>query len=120
MGSSCARDVSLINLDRALLIVTEQIHLRHVFRVPVQHTFALGPEEDAWRLVLTGFLGYGHFSFETNVFGPKVTASEDFLFVLPQAELQIPLRRWWTVKSFVAAGLRTQQVHGHQARQNFT
>jgi hypothetical protein len=86
----------------------------------VQHTFALGPEEDAWRLVLTGFLGYGHFSFETNVFGPKVTASEDFLFVLPQAELQIPLRRWWTVKSFVAAGLRTQQVHGHQARQNFT
>src|SRR5215831_13008963 len=33
-----------------------------VFRVPVQHTFALGPDEDAWRLVLTGYLGYGHFS----------------------------------------------------------
>ena len=76
-----------------------------VFRVPVQHTFALGPEEDAWRLALTGYLGYGHFSFETSVFGPKVTASEDFVFVLPQAELQIPLRRWWTVKPYVAAGL---------------
>ena len=74
----------------------------NVFRVPVKHTFKL---EDAWRLVLTGYLGYGHFSFETSVFGPKITASEDFAFVLPQAELQIPLRRWWTVKPYVAAGL---------------
>lgn len=77
----------------------------HVFRVPLQHTFALGPDEDAWRLVLTGFLGYGHFSFETSVFGPKITASEDFVFVLPQAELQIPIRRWWTIKPYVAAGV---------------
>jgi hypothetical protein len=77
----------------------------NVFRVPVKHTFALGPEKDAWRLVLTGYLGYGHFSFESSVFGPKITASEDFAFVLPQAELQIPLRRWWTVKPYVAAGL---------------
>jgi hypothetical protein len=76
-----------------------------VFRVPVRRKFALGPEKDAWRLVLTGYLGYGHFSFETSVFGPKVTASQDFAFVLPQAELQIPLRRWWTVKPYVAAGL---------------
>jgi len=76
-----------------------------VFRVPVQHTFALGPNEDAWRLALTGYLGYGHFSFESSVLGPKVTASEDFVFVLPQAELQIPLRRWWTVKPYVAAGV---------------
>jgi hypothetical protein len=77
----------------------------NVFRVPVPHTFALGPEEEAWRLVLTGYLGYGHFSFETRVFGPKITASEDFAFVLPQAELQIPLRQGWTVKPYVAAGL---------------
>ena len=77
----------------------------NVFRVPVPHTFALGPEEDAWRLVLTGSLGYGHASFETRVFGPKVTASENFVFVLPQAELQIPLRRGWTVKPYVAVGL---------------
>lgn len=76
----------------------------NVFRVPVQHTIALGPEEDAWRLAITAYLGYGHFSFETSVFGPKVTASEDFLFALPQAELQIPLRRWWTIKPYVAAG----------------
>src|SRR4029453_12886176 len=40
----------------------------NVFRVPVPHTFALGSEEDAWRLVLTGYLGYGHASFETRVF----------------------------------------------------
>jgi hypothetical protein len=77
----------------------------NVFRVPVPHTFVLGPEEDAWRLVLTGYLGYGHFSFETRVFGPQITASEDLVFVLPQAELQIPLRRGWTVKPYVAAGL---------------
>ena len=77
----------------------------NVFRVPVPHTFALGPEEEAWRLVLTGYLGYGHFSFETRVFGPQITASEDLVFVLPQAELQIPLRRGWTVKPYVAAGL---------------
>jgi hypothetical protein len=76
----------------------------NVFRVPLQHTFALGPDEDAWRLVLTGYLGYGHFSFESSVFGPKITASEDFVFVLPQAELQIPLKKWWTVKPYVAAG----------------
>jgi hypothetical protein len=75
------------------------------FQVPVPHTFALGPEAEAWRLVLTGYPGYGHASFETRVFGPKVTASEDFAFVLPQAELQIPLRRGWTVKPYVAAGL---------------
>jgi len=77
----------------------------NVFRVPLQHTFALGPEEDAWRLALTGYLGYGHFSFESSALGPKITASEDFVFVLPQAELQIPIRRWWTVKPYVAAGL---------------
>jgi len=77
----------------------------NVFRVPAPYTFALGPEEDAWRLVLTGSLGYGHLSFETRVLGPKLTASQDFVFVLPQAELQIPLRRWWTVKPYVAAGL---------------
>jgi hypothetical protein len=77
----------------------------NVFRVPVPHTFALGPEEEAWRLVLTGYPGYGHVSFETRVFGPTITASEDLAFVLPQAELQIPLRPGWTVKPYVAAGL---------------
>lgn len=77
----------------------------NVFRVPVPHTFVLGPEEDAWRLVLTGYLGYGHASFETRVFGPQITASEDFVFVLPHAELQIPLRHGWTIKPYVAAGL---------------
>jgi hypothetical protein len=77
----------------------------NVFRIPLQHTFALGPGEDAWRLALTGYLGYGHFSFESSVFGPKLSASQDFVFALPQAELQIPLRRWWTVKPYVAAGI---------------
>ena len=77
----------------------------NVFRVPLQHTFALGPDEDAWRLALTAYLGYGHFSFESSALGPKVTASQDFVFALPQAELQIPIRRWWTVKPYVAAGL---------------
>jgi hypothetical protein len=76
-----------------------------IFQFPVKQTFALGPGEDAWRLVLKGYLGYGHFSFESSVFGPRITASEDFAFALPQAELQIPLRRWWTVKPYVAAGL---------------
>jgi hypothetical protein len=76
----------------------------NVFRVPVSQTFVLGPEAEAWRLELTGYLGYGYFSFETRVFGSKLTASEDFAFVLPQAELQIPLRQGWTVKPYVAVG----------------
>ena len=75
-----------------------------MYRIPLQHVIALGPGEDAWRLALTGYLGYGHFSFETSVLGPKIVASQDFLFALPQAELQIPIRPWWTVKPYVAAG----------------
>jgi len=77
----------------------------HVFRVPVPQTLALRPEEAAWRLGLTGSLGYGHAAFETRVLGPKLTVSQDFGFVLPQAELQIPLGRGWTVTPYVAAGL---------------
>ena len=77
----------------------------NIFRVPLQHTFALGLGEDAWRLALTAYLGYGHFSFESSVLGPKITASQDFVFALPQAELQVPIRRWWTIKPYVAAGL---------------
>lgn len=76
----------------------------NMFRIPLQHTLALGPDEDAWRLALTAYLGYGHFSFETSALGPKIRATQDFLFALPQAELQIPLRRWWTLKPYVAAG----------------
>ena len=76
----------------------------NMFRIPLQHTIALGPDEDALRLALTAYLGYGHFSFETSALGPKVRATQDFLFALPQAELQIPLRRWWTLKPYVAAG----------------
>jgi hypothetical protein len=75
------------------------------FQLPVSHTFALGSEPEAWRLMLIGYLGYSHASFETRVFGPKVTGSEDFAYLLPYAELQIPLWRGWTVKPFVAAGL---------------
>jgi hypothetical protein len=70
----------------------------------VPHTFALGPEE-AWRLVRTGSLGYGHLSFETRVLGSTLTASQDFVFVLPQAEIQMPLQRGWTVTPYMAAGL---------------
>lgn len=77
----------------------------NVFQVPLRHTVILGPEADPSRLVLTGYLGYSHASFETSVSGPKVTGSEDFVFLLPHAELQIPLRRGWTVKPYVAAGL---------------
>jgi len=76
----------------------------NVFRVPLQHTFALGPDEDAWRLALTAYLGYGHFSFESSALGPKITASEDFVFALPQAELQIPIRRSNRLRLRVSAG----------------
>jgi hypothetical protein len=76
----------------------------NIFRIPLQQTLTLGPDDDAWRLALTAYLGYGHFSFETSALGPKIRATQDFLFALPQAELQIPLRRWWTLKPYVAAG----------------
>ena len=66
---------------------------------------ALGTEENAWRLALSVYRGYGHASFESRALGPRITGSEDFAFLLSHAELQIPLRRWWTAKPFVEAGL---------------
>jgi hypothetical protein len=74
-----------------------------VFRVPVTKTVALGTWGDAWQLAVTGYPGYGH--FESRVLGPKITTSEDVAFLLLHTELQIPLRRWWTVKPYVEAGL---------------
>ena len=62
----------------------------NVFRVPVPHTFALGPEEDAWRLVLTGYLGYGHFSFETRVFGPKSPRRRTWCLCCPRRSSRFP------------------------------
>jgi len=76
-----------------------------VFRLPISHTFPLGPAEDDWRLALTVFPGYGHASFESRALGPRITGTEEFAFLLTRAELQIPLRRWWTLKPFVEAGL---------------
>lgn len=75
------------------------------YQLPVSHKFTLGPEPDASRLVLAGYLGYSHASFETRALGPRVAGSEDFVYVLPHLELQIPLWRGWTIKPFVAAGL---------------
>src|SRR5262245_39377211 len=76
------------------------------FRIPIPYTFPLGAAgEDAWQLAVIGYPGYGHASFESRALGPKITASEDFVFLLFHVELQIPLRRWWTLKPFVEAGL---------------
>jgi hypothetical protein len=76
-----------------------------VFRIPITHTFALGTEREAWALALTVYPGYGHASFESRALGPRITASEDVVFLMSRAELEIPLRRWWTVKPYVEAGL---------------
>lgn len=76
-----------------------------VYRVPLSHTVPLGAEKDDGELKLTGYLGYGHATFETRLLGPELTASQDYLFLMPQAELAIPLRKGWTLKPYVAAGL---------------
>ncbi len=84
----------------------------YTLRVPLPYTFVLGPGSDAWRLVLTTYLGYGHASFESGALGPRLNLSQDFAFLLPNAELQIPIRRWWTVKPFVALGFG-RTFNGH-------
>lgn len=74
------------------------------YRIPVAQTFTLGEAQDDWQLRMTVYLGYSHVDFETRVLGPKLTASQDYLFVLPQAELLIPLQPRWTLKPYVALG----------------
>jgi hypothetical protein len=76
------------------------------YRIPIPYTFNLGCEcePDSWKLQFTGFLGYSHADFETNILGPKLTASQDYVFVLPQVELFIPLLEGWTLKPYVGAG----------------
>jgi hypothetical protein len=78
----------------------------NTYRIPVPYTFDLGCEcePDSWKLQFTGFLGYSHADFETNLLGPKLTASQDYIFILPQVELLIPLLKGWTLKPYVAAG----------------
>ena len=76
------------------------------YRIPIPYTFDLGCEcgPDSWKLQFTGYLGYSHADFETNLLGPKVTASQEYIFMLPQLELLIPLLKGWTLKPYVAAG----------------
>ncbi len=75
------------------------------YRLPLTHTIPLGPEKDDWQLKLTGYLGYSHVDFTTELFGPKITAVTDYLFALPQVELAIPLQKGWTAKPYLAAGV---------------
>ena len=77
----------------------------NVYRIPLMQTFALGPEPDAARLVLTTYLGYGQASFETQALGHDITASQDFAFVLPHAELHLPVGKGWRLKPYLEAGV---------------
>jgi hypothetical protein len=76
----------------------------NTFRIPLSHTFALEEGRDAVRLKFTAYLGYSYADFETRRFGPELTASQDYVFLLPQLEVQIPLLEGWTVKPYFAAG----------------
>ena len=73
-------------------------------RIPLSHCVALGEEHDDWRLKFTGYFGYSHARFESNLLGPKLTADQDYVFVLPQVAVQIPLRQGWFLKPYLAAG----------------
>lgn len=74
------------------------------FRIPLSKTFAFGKDKNDWSLKLTSYLGYSHATFETDMIGPKLTATQDYLFLLPQAELLIPVQEGLTIKPYVAAG----------------
>lgn len=76
----------------------------NTYRVPLTHTFALGEAQDDWRLKLTAYLGYTHVDFETRLIGPKLTARQEYAFVLPHAELLIPLQKGWLLKPYFSAG----------------
>lgn len=76
----------------------------NTFRIPIPHTFDLGEGSDAPKLRFTGYLGYTMAEFETRLLGPKLIASQDYVFIMPQAELEIPLSPGWTLKPFIAVG----------------
>ncbi|MBM4132951.1 MAG: hypothetical protein FJ245_04200 [Nitrospira sp.] len=76
----------------------------NTYRIPIPHTFDLGSGPDPLKLQFTGYLGYSHADLETSVVGPKLTASQDYIFALPQVELLIPLAKGWTLKPYVAMG----------------
>jgi hypothetical protein len=76
----------------------------NTYRIPLTHTFAPGVEQDDWRLKLTVYLGYTHVDFETPLLGPKLSASQEYAFVLPQVELLIPLQPGWLLKPYVSLG----------------
>jgi len=76
----------------------------NTFRIPLPYTHAMGAEPNALKLKLTGYLGYTTADFETRLLGPKLTASQDYVFVMPQVELLVPLLPGWTVKPYVAVG----------------
>lgn len=76
----------------------------NTYRVPLTHTFALGEARDDWSLKLTAYLGYTHVDFETRLIGPKLTARQEYAFVLPHAELLIPLQKSWLLKPYFSVG----------------
>lgn len=76
----------------------------NTFRVPIPHTSDLGEGADSPKLRLTGYLGYTMAEFETRLLGPKLIASQDYVFVMPQAELEFPLSPGWTLKPYLALG----------------
>lgn len=76
----------------------------NTFRIPVSHTFPMGDGRDPLRVKLTGYIGYSYADFETRWLGSELKASQDYLFLLPHVELQIPLLKGWTLKPYIAAG----------------
>lgn len=76
----------------------------NTFRIPLGHTFSLGDGNDSVRLKFTGYLGYSYADFETSWRGWKLTASQDYVFIMPHFELQLPLAPGWTIKPYASVG----------------
>lgn len=74
------------------------------YRVPITGCFPVGADEDNLSLKFTGYLGYTHVGFETYLLGPKLEIQQDYVFLLPQLELLIPLESGLVVKPYVALG----------------
>lgn len=74
------------------------------YRVPITRCVPLGADEDNLSLKFTSYLGYSHVDFETYLLGPKLKVQQDYVFLLPQLELMIPLESGLVVKPYVALG----------------
>lgn len=74
------------------------------YRLPLTQCFPVGNDDDGLTLRFTSYLGYTHASFETSLLGPKLEINQDYVFIMPQLELLIPMESGVVLKPYLSLG----------------